>query len=373
MSVEILPSGIKCNLSCSYCYQNPMRDAGNFTTIMNVEKMIEALDNAGQSFTIFGGEALVTPIDILEKLFKYGFDKYKANGIQTNGSLITPKHIELFEKYNVHVGFSLDGPHELNDLRWAGSLTKTRTMTERSHTNLTNILRAGKLSVSLIVTIHKKNAAGDKLQLLKNWFVMLSSMGLKFARLHLLEVDHKLVENVALTEDEAFKAVTELAELHHGITIDIFSDIPRMMKGEEFSPTCIWGGCNPLKTEAVHGINPDGTLSNCGRTNKDGINWLKSDTDWNERHHALINTPQEYGGCKDCRYFPVCRGECPGESDDWRNKTRHCGLLMRLFKYYEDKVGFTPRQLASNSHNDTPHLDHYDFVSINVEVRNATN
>jgi len=46
---------------------------------------------------------------------------------------------------------------------------------------------------------------------------------------------------------------------------------------------------------------------------------------------------------------------------------------MRLFKYYEDKVGFTPRQLASNSHNDTPHLDHYDFVSINVEVRNATN
>jgi uncharacterized protein len=370
MSVEVMPVGIKCNLSCSYCYQNPMRDAGNFDTIMNVEKMIEALDNANQSFTIFGGEALLTPFPILEKLFKYGYEKYGSNGIQTNGTLITEKHIELFEKYKVHVGFSLDGPGELNDLRWAGSQEKTRLRTARSHTNLTNILRAGRIDTSLIVTLHKHNASGDRLKRLKDWFIMLSNLGLRYARLHLLEVDHDLVENASLTEDESFTAIIELAELDHNISIDMFSDIPRMMKGEDFSPTCIWTGCDPFNTSAVHGINPDGTLSNCGRTNKDGINWLKSDTSWNERHHALINTPQEYGGCKDCRYFPICRGECPGESADWRNKTRHCGLLMRLFQYYEERIGYNPRyDVEGNSHNDTPHLDHYDFVNIQVEVR----
>lgn len=353
-----------------------MRDAGNFATIMNVDKMIEALDNANQSFAVFGGEALLTPLPILEKLFAFGLEKYGHNGVQTNGSLITPVHLEMFEKYKVHVGFSLDGPGELNDLRWAGSLEKTRMMTARSHTNLTNILRAKKIGSSLIVTLHRKNGAGDKLETLKKWFTMLSLLGLKHARLHLLEVDHELVERVALTEDESFKAITEIAELDQNITIDMFSDIPRMMKGEKFDPTCVWNGCDPFKTEAVHGINPDGTLSNCGRTNKDGINWLKSDTSRNERHHALINTPQQYGGCKDCRYFPVCRGECPGESTDWRNKTRHCGLLMRLFAYYEERVGYNPhpsRILAGNQHSDNPHVDHYDSPKIQVEVRYATN
>jgi uncharacterized protein len=353
-----------------------MRDAGNFGTIMNVDKIIEALESANQSFTIFGGEALLTPLPILEKLFKYGYEKYGSNGVQTNGNLITDKHIELFEKYKVHVGFSIDGPAELNDLRWAGSQEKTRMMTARSHTNLTNILRAGRIEASLITTLHRHNAVDDRLTKLKNWFIMLSKLNLKWARLHLLEVDHALVERVALTEDESFKAITEIAELDQNITIDMFSDIPRMMKGESFSPTCIWNGCDPFKTEAVHGINPDGTLSNCGRTNKDGINWLKSDTSWNERHHALVNTPQQYGGCKDCRYFPICRGECPGESTDWRIKTRHCGLLMRLFAYYEEKVGYNPhpsRILAGNQHIDNPHIDHYDFAKIQVEVIHATN
>jgi uncharacterized protein len=62
----------------------------------------------------------------LEKLWKWGFDKYKSNGIQTNGSLINDQHIELFKKYNVHVGISIDGPDELSDARWYGTLETTR-------------------------------------------------------------------------------------------------------------------------------------------------------------------------------------------------------------------------------------------------------
>ena len=86
-------------------------------------------------------------------------------------------------------------------------------MTARSHTNLTNILRAGKIETSLITTLHRHNAVDDRLIKLKNWFVMLSKLNLKWARLHLLEVDHALVERVALTEDESFKAITETCRI----------------------------------------------------------------------------------------------------------------------------------------------------------------
>jgi uncharacterized protein len=28
MSVELRPLGVKCNIRCSYCYQDPQREAG---------------------------------------------------------------------------------------------------------------------------------------------------------------------------------------------------------------------------------------------------------------------------------------------------------------------------------------------------------
>jgi uncharacterized protein len=369
MTIEVNPVGIRCNLSCNYCYQTPMRDAGNFSTQVDVERMVEALEKTNQDFTLFGGEALLTPIPVLERLFRLGYDRYGHNSIQTNGSLISDAHLELFRRYNVSVGFSIDGPDELNDMRWAGSLEKTRMMSSRSRNSLYELLRENH-PCSLIVTLHRLNGVGIGLDKLCNWFMMLSDLGLRWARLHLLEVDHPEIEKFCLAEDEAFEAIIILSELPSKIDIDMFSEIPRMMQGNDTNTSCIWNGCDPFRTEAVYGVNSDGSLSNCGRTNKSGVNFLKAESMGNERYHALINIPQESGGCKDCKYFPICGGECPGQSDDWRNHTRHCGLLKKIFAYYEKKVGYNPKPRVHNDHSDRAHQDHYDLVGpIVVEVR----
>ena len=40
MTIELEPVGVVCNLSCPYCYEHPMRDAGNFRhKTYSVEKM----------------------------------------------------------------------------------------------------------------------------------------------------------------------------------------------------------------------------------------------------------------------------------------------------------------------------------------------
>ena len=61
--------------------------------------MLAGLEKEGGPFILFGGEPLLTDIDDLETIFKWGFEKYGGNGIQTNGTLITDRHIEMFKNY----------------------------------------------------------------------------------------------------------------------------------------------------------------------------------------------------------------------------------------------------------------------------------
>ena len=83
----------------------------------------------------------------------------------------------------------------------------------------------------------------------------------------------------------------------------------------------------------MQGVEGNGQRSNCGRTNKDGVDFVKADEPGFERYVALYHTPQAHGGCNGCRYFLVCKGQCPGTAidGDWRNRTEHCELWKHLY------------------------------------------
>ena len=120
-----------------------------------------------------------------------------------------------------------------------------------------------------------------------------------------------------------------------------------MLLGQDNTTTCVWNACDPYTTRAVRGVEGNGQRSNCGRTNKDGIDFVKSTTEGCERYLALYNTPQVYGGCKGCRFFLMCKGQCPGTAidGDWRNRTEHCDVWKRLYGILEEAFvgqGMTP-------------------------------
>ena len=120
MSLEVSPMGVTCNLSCPYCYEHPMREAGNFLAgdikkPYDVDLMIRALEKKGTQFSMFGGEPLLTDLDDLEKIWKWGYDRYKSNGVQTNGTLIDDAWCAFFREWNAGVGVSIDGPRALHD------------------------------------------------------------------------------------------------------------------------------------------------------------------------------------------------------------------------------------------------------------------
>jgi uncharacterized protein len=343
VSVELRPLGVACNLQCQYCYQNPQREAGNVATKYDIAAMKAAVEREGGPFTLFGGEPLLLPMEDLRKLWAWGFERYGQSSIQTNGSLLTREHIDLMLKYRVSVGISMDGPGPLNAARWAGTSRATATATECAERALEDLCEAG-LIPSLIVTLHRLNGVGGQLDVLKDWLKMLRDMGVVSARLHLLEVEYPdIQQKYALSEQENLDALLSfwLDEASFmPMRFDIFEDMRRMLIGDDRSTTCIWNGCDPYTTAAVRGVEGFGESSNCGRTNKDGIDYLKSNRPGFERYLSLYHNPQSAGGCRGCRFFLMCKGNCPGTSlrGDWRLRSEHCAIWKALFGRIEGEL-----------------------------------
>lgn len=331
MTIEYLPVGVACNLSCSYCYQEPMRDAGNISAKRDWPKVKEILEKLNSHFTVFGGEPLLAPIEHLEEVWDFGYQRYGRNGIQTNGVLINQTHIEMFEKYRVEVGISIDGPGDLNSLRCPIHDTNATLAAIRN-------LRDRGIPVSLIITMSRQNARFPELT---DWLDGLVELGIRHFNFHNLEIERKM-EHLVLSEDENIEIFLELYKWSRArkVPSQPFYDIFLLLTQEHPNVSCVWNHCDPSTTAAVQGISPSGVMSNCGRTNKDGIDWVKADSPGFERYLLLHQTPQEHGGCKGCTFFVFCKGQCPGTAigGDWRNRTADCRLWYTLFQRIEADI-----------------------------------
>lgn len=364
MTVELRPLGVNCNIACQYCYQNPIRDAGNGGRGYDMGAMKEALAREERPFALFGGEALLVPIGDLEEIFRWGYERFGRNTIQTNGVLVNEAHIALFKRYRVNVGVSVDGPGALNDVRWNGTLERTRAATAKTLEGIEKLLAAG-VETSLIITLHRGNASGERLPILQAFVREMADKGVPRVRLHVLEVDNRLVrEKYALSTEENVAALMAFARMEPEFPdefMDVFHDIEQLIVGRDDGASCVWRACDPYTTVAVRGIEGNGQQTNCGRTNKDGIDFVKGAREGYERYIALYHTPQEFNGCKGCRFFLMCKGQCPGTAvdGDWRNRTEYCGLWMELFGYFEEKL------LAQGK---VPISQHPDRAAIEAEM-----
>jgi uncharacterized protein len=354
MTVELRPLGVQCNIQCQYCYQNPQRDAGRSAPPYNLERMKAAILAEGGPFALFGGEPLLVPEADLEDLWAWGLARFGHNTLQTNGTLITDAHMRMFRQYKVAVGISIDGPGALNDVRWHGTLDRTREATARTEQAIARLCREG-IPPSLIITLHRANATAERLPILLRWCQDLERSGVRSVRLHLLESENAAVRaQFALNTDENIQALLGFAALQKSLeclVFDLFGEMRSMLLGRNDATSCVWNACDPYTTQAVQGVEGSGQRSNCGRTNKDGIDFVKGSQPGFERYLALYATPQEAGGCKDCRFFLMCKGHCPGTAidGDWRNRTEHCEVWKALFERLETELsaeGLLPLSLS---------------------------
>jgi uncharacterized protein len=147
ISSIILKLAAPCNLNCSYCYVYNHEDSSfllrpKFLTDEIFDATLSAMreycarrDRHTMSITFHGGEPTLIGAENFARLAARARKRlgHRLAGmtIQTNATLLDDRWVEVFRRYDVQVGISLDGPKEVNDavrVDHAGRGTHARTL-----------------------------------------------------------------------------------------------------------------------------------------------------------------------------------------------------------------------------------------------------
>jgi uncharacterized protein len=113
-----------CNINCSYCYlpQRTNKTVMQHSTVRALFEQVFTSSWASQNLTVIwhAGEPLVVPPAFYESAFQTIAalcpDSVRVqHSIQTNGMLLSTEWCDLFKRWRVGVGVSIDGPRRLND------------------------------------------------------------------------------------------------------------------------------------------------------------------------------------------------------------------------------------------------------------------
>lgn len=371
-----------CNLGCTYCYEEPDRkySESEIKSDYDLDAILDRLKGMkdelpdGDIPMLHGGEPLLLPDEDLERIFSWVYDEYslgetdRYSSIQTNGTLLTDDHIELFKKYNVSVGLSCDGPAELNEKRVARSEMGgeqrdiTDSMTERTLDALDR-LKKSEVPTGVIVVVTEQNAGSDeKLERLHEWMDDLTKHGVS-GHFNPAIPYEDIQEDDSLSPErlkEVYLQTWEWVKEKSYREWSPMNDYQDNLLGLDLE-NCHERQCDVFNAGAAKKVKGDGSVTGCGLTWSaagDGNAFLQgeaTDSEFNstdERYVMLKQIPGKYtegeqdqGGCHGCRYWNVCQGGCPsnGLNFDYRNRTRWCEPKYALYeKIEEDMRGMFP-------------------------------
>ncbi len=168
LDTVLLKTASRCNIDCSYCYVyqgpdttwriQPKRMRPDVLAAVGDRLVAHAeRQDAGFAIVLHGGEPLLLGIDHLAELLRRLRTRLTPErhpiSIQTNGTLLSEKLLDLFAQTRTSVSVSIDGPPEVNDLArvnhrgestYAATMSGIRLLTSHSENKF---LFAGTLSV----------------------------------------------------------------------------------------------------------------------------------------------------------------------------------------------------------------------------------
>ena len=356
-----MPISIKtigCNGLCRRCYENRIRSVHSDTSY-DIDAILKTLEeetsktpkNLRYSHAcLHGGEPLMMKFEDVEKLVIKIHGLYGSGNIQTNGTLITPQLIELFKEYRFSVGVSIDGDTwELNYGRWNAAYLPEGDIQKETDKVLDNmrLCRDAGLDLSVITLLSKYNASKERLPAFIKFLLRLrDEFGVCWVRINeALISEEENRDEEELTNEEMGYAYCQLADVCFSDPVLAwlpFREVVDLMLGYTRNATCIFTQCDVWATNSERTIMGDGSIGGClkGGAAIDGIQALAAEGLGDARYRMLFQTPQEQKGCKDCRYWSICNGGCPGAGidNDWRNRTRKCEAWKQLFSHVEEKI-----------------------------------
>lgn len=358
MTILFIPS-FDCNFRCKYCYLNnntkvsPQKLCTDFICSI-LFQLKESLPTHNRKIKLIwhGGEPLLWGIDNYIQVFEYIKCKLSdivvQNSIQCNLSLIDDNYLELFKRYDIKLGFSLDGTKEINDAQRVfvngnGSfdtiLDKLRLCREKG-------LNPGCIAVCSRKLVGK----------IKQLYHLMNELQLNFKLNPLFETGEavKVKDELGVTVMDYAKIMIDL--------FDLMMDDPNCMIVENnllemasavatgVTEHCLFGyNCQ----DNFLAITPTGDVTPCGRFCDNDLLQYSYGNLHNETLSVILSRIKqseiykrtEYiaqSDCAKCRWFNICHGGCLHDgflaSGDFRHKTFLCSAYKKIFAHIEKRL-----------------------------------
>ena len=329
----LLPT-MACQAGCRYCFA---KKTGEVMTRETAEKTLDfmaciAPERKDIHLTFHGGEPLLAGEEFYEWILPLLWQRFGRRvhlSIQSNLWAVTGRMAELFRKYHVSVGTSLDGPEDICDSqRGEGYYARTTAGME--------LLKKHRVGAGAICTITKPNAgrAEEVFRKSKQPYALHGAVPMLHAPSDKMSLSTEEMRTILVDSYEAYKKNPE----HNRITT-----IDSMAKGclDGRGHTCTFFDC----LGAFAAIAPDGGVYSCqrfcgmeeyclGNIREN----LSKEAILNSLAFALLRSIEEgkQTTCGDCAHFAYCRGGClyntiTGEG----NKDPYCEAYRAAF----DKIG----------------------------------
>lgn len=345
LNVLIKPASSKCNLKCKYCFYEDVsltREIKDYS-LMSIDTSHKIIDNIFSdkelkfvSIGFQGGEPTLAGIDFFKDFFEYvslkkGDVKVEFS-MQTNGIILNEQWINLFKKYDVLIGLSLDGPakiHNQNRIDLGGGNTHSKVI------NAVKLLNEGEVKYNVLVVVSGETAKNiDKIY---NYLVGLGITHLQFIPL-LKPIDYK-VKNIYKLNDVYFNYLNQLFKVwlkdyNEGkiISIRMFDNILNMMMGYAPESCDMRGSCSIQNV-----IEADGSTFACdffaldeycigNSCNDSFVDMLENDIAVNFIKTSLELPDQ----CQSCEIYNLCRNGCKRMRAD--GKYIYCQALKDFYR-----------------------------------------
>ncbi len=360
----VLKIASRCNLNCTYCYMYNLGDntyrnqpkvmSDNVVTalIRKVKNHCITHDIKVFDFNFHGGEPLLVGMDFFKKFVSKANDLLLPEttpifSIQTNGTLLDDKWCELFGELNIHLGISLDGTPEINDMY---------RIDHAGRGSYTDIIRGIKVAMKsdkllnppgLLSVINIKSNPAE----VYNHFLEINPHNVDFL-IPDANYDSPPLKPDYLSETPYADWLIEIFDLwfkeKKPFGVNIFESLVAAILGKG-DQSDVLGGANKelLVIETNGGIEPVGQLKICknGFT-KIGINVLENELD--EAFDNDLGLLFHLSGQKTCQYCKACPilNICGGgylphrysKVNGFNNPSIYCKDLVKLITHIQNKL-----------------------------------
>lgn len=336
-----------CNLKCTYCNVEadlPTTPKMKIETFKKVARLLienSRFPNLGLEF--HGGEPLLLSDSWYEEAVGFAGELARKHGktithpMQTNGTLFTEERQKKLLSLGINVGFSIDGPPEINDkLRGAGRAVEkvVRRMVEQNQ------------SFGCLLVLSRSNC--EQMYDVMEYF---RKLGIQNYRINFLQPQGLGMTHELLTSDEMFRGLKSIFD--HMVDTDASvieattqTMVQRFAIGRNPSPqlSCWEYQCQAGRVYTA--LNHEGFMYACGTDMQnhrlghidDPLDRAHVDATLQKLHHK----DAWYVRCFDCKARRICSLSCPtSDHNDLEYRERECGYTKQIYRYYadnEDKV-----------------------------------